>query len=305
MPAFDANGYPVLQHNGIPFNIGGDYNLDSELNDHPVFGGTNINSVYSGANPAAGFFARCGGVSWRSQACRPTSPTPPAVLACGRIKYAAWEPCIPRRSHAVRTLCHHRKGRFHRPQFVDLDVGLHKTFKITESTNLRFSAKAQNLANHPNFDGVQADLNSSRFGQAELVDGGAGLFHAEIALDVAQLAANILILPRPAAAQSSDRATGRKVLENEGGGEERPPFRCFDTLARDSVKSAIPHSGHQEESRLASLKPMGPSARERMVSSLAMLPRRSRRWPWLFIFPRAAASMPRSSRIRSSRNIGK
>jgi hypothetical protein len=59
------------------------------------------------------------------------------------------------------------------PQFVDLDFGLHKTFKLTETMNLRFSAEAQNLANHPNFDGVQANLSSGRFGQGELLVGSA------------------------------------------------------------------------------------------------------------------------------------
>ncbi len=39
--------------------------------------------------------------------------------------------------------------------------------------NLRFSADAQNLANHPNFDGVDTNLNSGTFGQAQLLVGAA------------------------------------------------------------------------------------------------------------------------------------
>ena len=65
------------------------------------------------------------------------------------------------------------RNSFVGPQFVDLDFGLHKTVKLTESMNLRFSAEAQNLANHPNFDGVQANLGNARFGQAELLVGSA------------------------------------------------------------------------------------------------------------------------------------
>lgn len=37
--------------------------------------------------------------------------------------------------------------------------------------NLRFSAEAQNVFNHPNFDGVQGNLSSARFWQAELLVG--------------------------------------------------------------------------------------------------------------------------------------
>jgi len=39
-----------------------------------------------------------------------------------------------------------------------MDLGMHKTFKLTESVNLRFSMDAQNLSNHPNFDGVDGKL---------------------------------------------------------------------------------------------------------------------------------------------------
>jgi len=42
--------------NGIPFNIGGDYNLDGVANDHPVFTGSSVSSAYSHANPADGIF---------------------------------------------------------------------------------------------------------------------------------------------------------------------------------------------------------------------------------------------------------
>src|SRR2546429_7536959 len=62
---------------------------------------------------------------------------------------------------------------FHGPRFVDMDFGLHKSFKFTEIMNLRFSVEAQNLFNHPNFDGVDTNLNSGTFGQAQLLVGSA------------------------------------------------------------------------------------------------------------------------------------
>jgi hypothetical protein len=56
---------------------------------------------------------------------------------------------------------------------VNADLGVHKTFRTSETTNLRFSAEAQNLFNHPNFDCVQANLNSGTFGKAQCLVGTA------------------------------------------------------------------------------------------------------------------------------------
>src|SRR5262249_47730774 len=52
----DATNALVLDQNGIPFNIAGDYNEDGVCNDHPMFLGSNINSVYSSGSPADGIF---------------------------------------------------------------------------------------------------------------------------------------------------------------------------------------------------------------------------------------------------------
>ena len=176
--ARDASGALVLDANGIPYNIGGDYNLDGVLNDHPVFIGTNINSVYSGATPADGIFTSngriaCGFPGMPATIVNTTGGVCPA--AGSPINSLFVNPGYPGSGQLFERFGTLGRDVFHGPQFVDLDLGLHKTFKITESLNLRFSAEAQNLANHPNFDGVQANLNSARFGQAELVDGGAGL----------------------------------------------------------------------------------------------------------------------------------
>lgn len=56
-----------------------------------------------------------------------------------------------------------------------MDFGLHKTFKFTELMNLRFSVEAQNLFNHANFDGIDTNLNSGTFGQAQLLEGTNGV----------------------------------------------------------------------------------------------------------------------------------
>src|SRR5260370_14546696 len=46
----------ILDANGIPINLGGDYNLDGVANDHPMFVGSSLSGVYSGKNPADGIF---------------------------------------------------------------------------------------------------------------------------------------------------------------------------------------------------------------------------------------------------------
>lgn len=175
--ARDANGNLVLDQNGRPYNIGGDYNLDGVLNDHPVFIGNNINSVYSGNTPADGIFTSngriaCGFPGMPATIVNTAGGSCPAAGAAVNSLFA--NPAYPGGAQPFLRFGTLGRDVFHGPQFVDLDIGLHKTFKLTESMNLRFSAEAQNLANHPNFDGVQANLNSSRFGQAEIVDGGAG-----------------------------------------------------------------------------------------------------------------------------------
>jgi len=48
-----------------------------------------------------------------------------------------------------------------------MDLGLSKSFRVTEGIKLDFRAQAQNLLNHANFDCIDANLNSATFGQAQ------------------------------------------------------------------------------------------------------------------------------------------
>jgi len=193
--ARDINGVLVKDTAGVPFNLGGDYNLDGVANDHPVFVGSSLSSVYSGANPADGIFtdtsiigcaagwvpgnvaqsgsgsidtcnfrfgvpgacdgsAQCGGV--------PSPGTPNTLFAT---------PGYPSSGPGYLRFGTLGRNVFHGPQFASLDLGVHKTFKFTESVNLRFSVDAQNMLNHPNFDCVQGNLGSSQFGQAQCLSG--------------------------------------------------------------------------------------------------------------------------------------
>jgi hypothetical protein len=176
--ARDASNAKVLDQNGIPINIAGDYNMDGVCNDHPVFTGSSLSAVYSGKSPADGIFTDNNQIGCGF----PGMPANIANVGACNTSFGVGTPSTLFANPAYPTgttpfLRFGTLGRniFNGPRFVDLDFGLHKTFKVTESVNLRFSAEAQNLANHPNFDGIQGNLNDGQFGRAQLVDGGAGL----------------------------------------------------------------------------------------------------------------------------------
>src|SRR5258708_1710470 len=63
------------------------------------------------------------------------------------------------RTHSLQTR--------HGPKFVQMDMGLSKSFKLTETMKLDFKATAQNALNHPSFDCVRGDVSSGTFGAAQ------------------------------------------------------------------------------------------------------------------------------------------
>jgi hypothetical protein len=176
--ARDINNALVVDANGVPFNLGGDYNLDGVANDHPVFVGSSLSNVYSGASPADGIFKDnniigCGAPWVTANGAIANVDACNARFGVGTPNSLFVSPDYP--SSGAPYLRFGTLGRnvFHGPQFVSMDLGLKKTFRLTESMNLRFSADAQNLFNHPNFDCIQGNLGSSTFGQAQCLAGGA------------------------------------------------------------------------------------------------------------------------------------
>jgi len=181
----------ILDANGVPINLGGDYNLDGVSNDHPIFIG-NLNSVYSGANPADGIFVDnniigCGapwvpananvdacnvrfGVPGACVAANPPTASCP-VSSPGTFNTLFVTPGYPSSGPLFERFGTLGRNVFQGPRLVNMDFGLHKNFKLTERSDLRFSAEAQNLANHPNFDGVDGNLASGNFGKAQLLVG--------------------------------------------------------------------------------------------------------------------------------------
>ncbi len=58
-----------------------------------------------------------------------------------------------------------RRNQYTGPRFFDMDMGLFKTFKVTEGVQLGVGAQAYNVFNHPNFQNPDNTLGDSTFGQ--------------------------------------------------------------------------------------------------------------------------------------------
>lgn len=167
--ARDANGHLVLDPSGIPYNIGGDYNLDGVSNDRPNFIGASKRNVYSGATPAKGIFKDNSPIG----SCASWVPLTVANCAAGNSLFES--PGYPSGGATYERFGNLGRDVFIGPSFGQLDLSLNKTFKLTERSQLDFRGQAQNLANHPNFDNVTANLGDSTFGKAQsLVPFGLG-----------------------------------------------------------------------------------------------------------------------------------
>jgi outer membrane receptor protein involved in Fe transport len=158
----------AVDANGIRENIGGDYNLDGVANDHPVFTGSSVSSVYSGGSPADGIFTDnnqigCGfpgQLSTNTAACNTTfGVTTPSTLFAN--------PAYPTSGPLFERFGTLGRGVFHGPRFQELDMSLGKSFRLTETTKVEFRAQAQNVLNHPSFDCTESNLNSSSFGKSQ------------------------------------------------------------------------------------------------------------------------------------------
>lgn len=66
------------------------------------------------------------------------------------------------------------RGALAGPSFTNLDFGVSKGFKITESTKLRFDANFFNIFNHPNFKNPQGNFSDTNFGNSEATYGDSG-----------------------------------------------------------------------------------------------------------------------------------
>jgi hypothetical protein len=162
-----------FDQNGIPVNIGGDYNLDGVANDHPVFLGSSVSAAYSGKNPADGIFKDTNLIGCDFPNSAALGVPQAAIAQCnadfgiGTPNSLFGNPAYPSGTTPYERFGSLGRGVFHGPRFQQLDASLNKTFRLTERMNLKFSAQAQNLLNHPSFDCTDANLTSGTFGHSQ------------------------------------------------------------------------------------------------------------------------------------------
>ena len=162
-----------LDQNGIPFNIGGDYNLVNVLNSHPDFVGSSLNSAYSGKSPADGIFTDINKIGCGFPGAVAQGVPQAAIDFCnttygvGTPNSLFANPAYPGGATPYMRFGSLGRNVFQGPKFVQLDLGLSKSFKLTETMKLDFRAQGQNVLNHPNFDCIDANLDSATFGQSQ------------------------------------------------------------------------------------------------------------------------------------------
>jgi hypothetical protein len=186
----------IKDQNGVPFNIGGDYNMDGVANDKPVFLGSSVGSVYSGASPADGIFTDNNRIAC-SEAGVPSyvnleASSGSCVIATPSSLFG--NPDYPTGSTPYERYGTLGRNVFQGPRFVQMDLSLNKTFKLTERVNLRLSLQAQNVLNHPSFDCIDSNVSSGTFGKAQCLaqSGGTGqsstsVFSGGIGLPVSRI----------------------------------------------------------------------------------------------------------------------
>jgi hypothetical protein len=159
-PRFAGNS---LDANGVPENLGGDYNLDGVYNDHPNFTGSSVSAAYSHNNPADGIFTDNNPIGCGSPGGKSTN-----VADCNAA-YGVITPNILFINPAGTGARFGTLGRnlFRGPWYNRVDGALMKNFKVTEQIKAQFRFDALNLMNHPNFDQIDTNLNDSGFGKAQ------------------------------------------------------------------------------------------------------------------------------------------
>jgi hypothetical protein len=155
--------------NGFRENLGGDYNLDGVANDHPDFVGTSAAAAYSNFSPADGIFKDNNLIGCGYAGAKSTN-----IAACNSA-YGVGTPNSLFVNPVGYGVHYGTLGRnlFRGPWFNGLDAALMKNFKISEFAMLQIRAEALNLDNHPNFDGINTNLNSGGFGKANILVGNA------------------------------------------------------------------------------------------------------------------------------------
>lgn len=162
----------ALDANGIPENLGGDFNLDGNQKDRPVFVGSDPKSVMAkNQSPADGIFIDNNMIGCGFPGAKSTN-----IAACNAY-FGVETPntlfVAPPASSKGYRFGSLGRNVFRGPSFHGLDAALFKEVKITEGSKLQFRIEALNFPNHPNFDQLNTDLSAADFGKATMLVGSA------------------------------------------------------------------------------------------------------------------------------------
>jgi hypothetical protein len=163
----------ILQlQSGVPFSVfhsGQDPNADGIFTDRAVFVGSNLDSVYTGGSPADGFFDASQFVGMNTLVARAIAG--PDGLVGTADDGSPLDACGAGNGVVVsntRWWCNGTSGRniLTGPSFANVDLGIHKKFRVTEGSSLQLQANAFNVFNHPNFGLPVRNLSSSQVGRS-------------------------------------------------------------------------------------------------------------------------------------------
>jgi hypothetical protein len=147
----------VSYQTGAPIALldsAGDPNFSGVANQRPAFIGTSVSgAINTNVSPAHGYLRAADFAPVQQSLGIGCSPT---------INLGAW---------CNSTL---RRGTFHGPHFANVDFGVGKGFKVTESAKVTFEANFFDLFNHPNFENPQGNVRDGAFGNSQTTFGGVG-----------------------------------------------------------------------------------------------------------------------------------
>ena len=168
----------IQMQSGVPFSVfhsGQDPNADGYFTDRAVFIGSTFPAAYlRNRSPADGFFNPdvFEGMNTRVARLGPAAACGPGNGAVNPANPAQW-------------WCNGTSPRnlLSGPEFHNVDLGVHKRFRVTEGTSVQLQANAFNLFNHPNFGLPVSNLNSSQVGRSIGTAGTPRVIQLAIRLD--------------------------------------------------------------------------------------------------------------------------
>jgi Carboxypeptidase regulatory-like domain/TonB dependent receptor len=151
----------VTWQSGTPFSVTDsliDSNEDGQFNDRANYVGSGkiTNAVNHKVSPATGYL-NSGASNW-GMLNSTSTPTVTGIPCPSSVNMGLW--C------QGAALGQMERNTLYGPSFFDTDIGVKKSFKITESSGFRIEANLFNLFNHPNFLFPVPNLAAPNFGQS-------------------------------------------------------------------------------------------------------------------------------------------